>query len=175
MTPYKQTNIKRMRQEWLEWRLPPLFLFIFPTFLWYHIHLPWRADMDINLADYGCKEINITDIWDAYFLPILLDITIWPSIWKCWLILSMPLAVNSVGDLVIFSLTRTTLWLSLHMINLLLYFPGRLRVSRSTGIASWMPWYVWSMIVRVTYLNWLLTMGVARTKENPYASIAILA
>ena len=30
MTPYTQTDIRRMRQEWLEWRPTPLFIFIFP-------------------------------------------------------------------------------------------------------------------------------------------------
>ena len=40
-----------------------------PTFLCYHIHLPWRAD--INLSDYGSKEINITYIWDAWLCPYL--------------------------------------------------------------------------------------------------------
>ena len=62
MTPYTQTQIQRMIQEWLEWRLAPLFIFILPTFLHYHIHLPWRTDMDINLADYGHKYTNITDV-----------------------------------------------------------------------------------------------------------------
>ena len=32
----------------------------FPTFLHYQIHLPWRVDMDINLAEYGRNEIDIT-------------------------------------------------------------------------------------------------------------------
>ena len=68
MTPYTQTQIRRMRQEWLEWRPTPLFMFIFPTFLRYRIHLTWRVDMYINLADYGCKEINITEILGAWLL-----------------------------------------------------------------------------------------------------------
>ena len=66
MTPYTQTQIQMVRQKWLEWRLTPFFLFILTTFLYFHVHIPWRADMDINLADYGRKEINITYIWDAW-------------------------------------------------------------------------------------------------------------
>ena len=62
MTPYTQKQILRMRQEWLEWRPTPLFILIFPTFLHSHIHLPLHADMDIDLADYGPKEINISQI-----------------------------------------------------------------------------------------------------------------
>ena len=69
MTPYTQTQIWKMRQEWLEWRPTSLFILILPNFLRYHIHLPWRLDIDINLADYGRKEINIPDIWDAWLLP----------------------------------------------------------------------------------------------------------
>ena len=34
----------------------------FPTFLRYHVHLPWRAYMEIKLAEYECKEIKIKDI-----------------------------------------------------------------------------------------------------------------
>ena len=34
----------------------------FSTFLRYHIHLLCREYTDINLADYGHKEINITEI-----------------------------------------------------------------------------------------------------------------
>ena len=44
----------------------------FPTFLRYHIHLPWRADIEINLDDYGWKEINKTDILDAWLRLYLL-------------------------------------------------------------------------------------------------------
>ena len=62
MTPYTQTQIQRIRQEWLEWRPNPLFIFILLTFLCYQIYLLLRADMKINLADYGRKEINITEI-----------------------------------------------------------------------------------------------------------------
>ena len=62
MNPYTQTQIRRMRQEWLEWRLTPLFIFILPTFLCYHILLPGHTDTEIYFADYGRKEINITDI-----------------------------------------------------------------------------------------------------------------
>ena len=69
MTPYTQIQIRRMIQKWLEWRPTPLFIFILPTFILYDIHLPWHADMDINLFDYGCKEINITYIWDAWLRP----------------------------------------------------------------------------------------------------------
>ena len=53
MTPYAQTHIRRMVL---------LFIFILPTFLCYHIHLTRRADMEINLAEYGRKEINIAYI-----------------------------------------------------------------------------------------------------------------
>ena len=40
-------------------------------------------------------------------------------------------------------------------------FPGRLVVSRITGTASWMPWYILMMVARFTELTWLLMMGVA--------------
>ena len=76
MTPYTQIQIWRTRHEWLEWWLTPLFIFIFPTFLNYHIHLTWRADMYINLSDLGRKEINITyilDTWSGVGISILLD------------------------------------------------------------------------------------------------------
>ena len=71
MTPYTLTQIQRMRQEWLEWRPTPLFLLILPNFLCYHIHLPWSADMEINLSEYGHKGINITEIWDAWLCSYL--------------------------------------------------------------------------------------------------------
>ena len=71
MTPYTQTQIRRMIQEWLEWRPTLLFIFNFPAFLCYRIHLPWRADMYTNLAESGHKEINITDIWDAWLYMYL--------------------------------------------------------------------------------------------------------
>ena len=41
----------------------------YPTFIHYYIHIPWPADTDISLADYGRKEINITDIWDSWLRP----------------------------------------------------------------------------------------------------------
>ena len=66
MTPYTQTKTRRARQEWLEWRLTPLFIFIFTTFLRYIIHLPWCENMEINLAAYDLKEINIAYIWDSW-------------------------------------------------------------------------------------------------------------
>ena len=66
MTPYTKAQIRRIVQEWLEWRPTPLFILILPNFLSYKIHLPWRADMNINLSDHGNKETSITDIWDAW-------------------------------------------------------------------------------------------------------------
>ena len=42
---------------------------------------------------------------------------------------------TSVGALAKFSLPRTTLCLPLRMINLLMCFPGRVRVLRITGTA----------------------------------------
>ena len=39
------------------------------NFLWYQMHLLWRADIEINISGYCCKEINITDIWDSWLLP----------------------------------------------------------------------------------------------------------
>ena len=69
MTPYNQTQIRRTRQNCLEWIPTPLFIFILPTFLRYHVHLPCFADMDIKLADYERKEINITDIWNSKLRP----------------------------------------------------------------------------------------------------------
>ena len=41
----------------------------FSAFIHYRIHLPWRVDMDINLSEYGRKEINTTYIWYACLLP----------------------------------------------------------------------------------------------------------
>ena len=76
--------------------------------------------------------------------------------------LSRPPAVTSVGALSTFSLPGTIIWMSLRVIDLLLSPPGRVRVSRSTGTASWMPWYSRRMIIRVTDLTWLLIMGVTR-------------
>ena len=69
MVPYTQIHTQRKRQEWLEWRLTPSFIFILPTFLRYHIHLPCHSDMYIKMADYWRKEINITDIWYAWLRP----------------------------------------------------------------------------------------------------------
>ena len=61
VTPYNQTYVKkRMRQEWLELILTPIFIFIFATFILYHIQLPSLAYMGINLSGYVRKEINIT-------------------------------------------------------------------------------------------------------------------
>ena len=55
ITPYTQTHIWNMIQDWLQ-RIPTLlFLFILTTFICYHIHLPRRADMDINFSEYGRK------------------------------------------------------------------------------------------------------------------------
>ena len=68
ITPYTQVQIRKMRQEWLERRPTPLFIFILPTFLCYHIHLPWRVDMYINLADYVHKGINIRYILGDWLL-----------------------------------------------------------------------------------------------------------
>ena len=68
--------------------------------------------------------------------------------------------MNSVGDLATFYLTSTTMWLLLRIMNILMWFPGSLTVSRSTGTASWMLWYGRSIMVRVTYMNRLLMMGV---------------
>ena len=42
--------------------LNPLFVFILPTILSYHIHLPWHAVMDIKIAGYKCKGIEIGEI-----------------------------------------------------------------------------------------------------------------
>ena len=41
----------------------------FSTLLFYHMHLPRCADMDINLSDYGHKEIDISEIWDDWLRP----------------------------------------------------------------------------------------------------------
>ena len=46
------------------------------------------------------------------------------------------------------------------MTNMLLCFPRRVRFSRSTGTASLMTWYIRRMMIRITYLTWLLIMGV---------------
>ena len=92
--------------------------------------------------------------------PVSLDLSTWPSIRKCWLRLSRPSSVTSVGALATFSLPMSTLWLQLRTMNMLLFFPGRVRVSRSNGTASWMPWYSRRMMVRVTYLTWFLMMRV---------------
>ena len=78
---------------------------------------------------------------------------------KCWLIISSPWAVTSVGDLETFSPPSTTLCMQLRVINILLYFLGRVRFSSSNGSAPWMPWYDQRMMVRVIDLIWLLMMG----------------
>ena len=62
--PRDNTRVGRMR-------LTPLFILISPTFLCYHVHLPWRADINISITDHGCKEINITYILDAWLFPYL--------------------------------------------------------------------------------------------------------
>ena len=93
-------------------------------------------------------------------VPVLLDLYTSPSRQKCWLIISRPSVVTPVGALVIFSLPSTTLWLSLRMMNLLLCFPGRVRVSRSNGTAPLMSWYILRIMVRVIDLNWFLVIGV---------------
>ena len=55
---------------------------------------------------------------------------------------------------------KTTLWLSLRVTNMLLCFPVKVRVSRSTGNASWIYWYVQKTILKVTDLTLLLMMGL---------------
>ena len=97
MTPYTQTQNRRRIQEWLEWILTTLFILIFTTFLCYHIHLTWRSDTDIILADYGRKEIKIYRYLRCLVAPVFLDIFTWPYRRKCWLKLSRPLAVTLAG------------------------------------------------------------------------------
>ena len=87
--------------------------------------------------------------------PVSLDLSTWPS---SQLRLSRPSSVTSVGALATFSLPISTLCLSLRMMNLLLCFPGRVSVSRSTGTTSWMSWYSQRMMVRVTDLTWFFMM-----------------
>ena len=92
--------------------------------------------------------------------PVLLDLSTWPFRRKCWLRLSRPSVLTYVSALATFYLTRTTLRMSLCVMILLMCFPVRVIVSRSTGAASWMPLYVRRIMVRVTDLTWLLMMGV---------------
>ena len=73
------------------------------------------------------------------------------------------------------------MWLSICMMNLLLFFPRRVRVSRSTGTESWMPWYSRRMMARVTELTWLLVIGVKllfssmklRRRRNCYSRMVL--
>ena len=62
---------------------------------------------------------------------ISLDISTWPYIWQCWLIISRTSAVNSSGSIETFHWPRSTLWLSLLMMNLLLCFTGRVKLLSS--------------------------------------------
>ena len=48
-------------------------------------------------------------------------------------------------------------------------FPGRVRVSRSTSNASWMPWYIRRMMVRVTYMTWLSMMVVWKILNSTFS------
>ena len=93
-------------------------------------------------------------------MPVSLDLSTQPPIWKCCLRLLSSSAVTSVGDLATCSIPSTTLWLLLRMMNLLLCYSGRVGVLRSTGTSSWMPWYRRMNMVRVTDLTWLMMMGV---------------
>ena len=99
---------------------------------------------------------------DLIFLvsPIFLDLSTWTSRQKCWLRLSRPSSVTSVGAVATFSLPSTMMWIPLCMMNLLICFPGRLIFWRSTGSAPWMTWYFQRIMVRVTDLTWLLIIGV---------------
>ena len=92
--------------------------------------------------------------------PVSLDLSTWTPRHQCWLRFSRPSAVNSVGSIVTFSLPSITLWLVLQVMNMLLYFTGRVIVLGSTGSAPWMPWYGRRRMVKVTDLTWLLMMGV---------------
>ena len=120
MTPYTQTQIQMMRQEWLEKRLTSLFIFILRTFLCYHICLSWRAVMYINLYDYMWDIINTIEIWyDWLRLYHWISPHDHPGGSVDWE-LSRPSAVTSVGDLTAFSLPRSTMCLSLWIMNMLL-------------------------------------------------------
>ena len=92
--------------------------------------------------------------------PIYMDISTWPSRRKCWLRLLRTSLVTSPGALVKFSLPSRTLRLSLLVMNILLCFPVRVRVLRSTVNASWIPWCSHRIMVRFIDLIWLLMMGL---------------
>ena len=53
------------------------------------------------------------------------------------------------------------MYLTLRVINILLCFPGRVRVLIITISATWIPWYGHRMMVRVVYLTWLFIMDMA--------------
>ena len=100
---------------------------------------------------------------DLRFLvaPVFLDLSTRTSRRQCLLRLSRTSSVTSVGAIVTFYLPRATIWLSLHVMNLLLYFPGKVGFLTITGMASLMPLYGQRVVLRVTDLTWVLMMELA--------------